>query len=583
VESWGAAGCTNETGEPGRAMLASSAGFASVSPAPFIPAPMSEVARMLPINRPASIWDRGQIIFSTLEGRPYPVEFGSDKQNYWATIGFAPTGSGKSFTLNVLNSGLLLAPGATEIPPITLVDVGHSGALVMNWFKSILPDHLKEQVLSFTIRNTEEFTVNPFDTQHGFDVPLPDDIDFLSAVLGTMAPGCGSESGKFFAKVIEAAFERYSRTSPDSRRWQNAYDKKVAARLDRMGFKVTENTRVWTVVDALFEAGYIDDSISAQRFAMPVMADLNKVANSASVSNVYDSAKHNGERIIDIFIRNITASLTTYTLLCGFTKFNLGAARAVAIDLQEVVGSTSSEEGRRRSGIMFLLARRIGARNYFLKWEMIAKQCHPLYAKYQEARVSRLSETIKFLQYDESHYFSGIEAVVNLVRSDLRTGRKFQLVTAMFSQQMEDFDKSVLDNSYIVFIMGMGDSSPAMVRDTFGLSEDEMQAIAANCVRPGTMFARFKTKSGTLSQVVKLNVSGYEQWAFTTQGRDPSLRSALCKLMPVNEALSLLADNFPSGSADMYFRQLLSRKVGLLDDDISLSEIGAQELLTKRI
>jgi len=38
IESWGAAKCTNETGEPAKAMLASAAGFSAVSPAPFLPA-----------------------------------------------------------------------------------------------------------------------------------------------------------------------------------------------------------------------------------------------------------------------------------------------------------------------------------------------------------------------------------------------------------------------------------------------------------------------------------------------------------------------------------------------------------------
>lgn len=581
VESWGAAGCTNETGEPGRAMMASSAAFSAVSPAPFLPAPIAEVARMVPFSRPASIWDRGQIIFSTLEGRPYPVEFGSGLQNYWATIGFAPTGSGKSFTLNVLNSGLLLAPGATEVPPITLVDVGHSGALVMEWFKSILPDRLKEQVLAVTLRNTDEYVVNPFDTQHGFDEPMTTDVDFLVAVLGTMSPGCGPEAAKFFERVVRAAYVRYARISPDSRRWQNAYDEKVAIALMNINYVVTDKTRVWQVVDALFEAGYLDESISAQRFAMPTLADLPKVAADASVANVYGNAAHNGERIIDIFTRNIVASLDTYKLLSNFTKFNLGAARAVSIDLQEVVGSMTSEEGRRRSGIMFLLARRIGARNYFLKWDEMSRECPPAYAKYHETRVAKLWETIKFLQYDECHYFSGIEAVVGLVRSDLRTGRKFNLVSAMFSQQLEDFDATVLDNSYIVFVMGMGDASPMKVKDAFALSDDEMQSISSHCIRPGTMFARFRTRFGTLSQIVRLNVSGYEQWAFTTQGKDPALRAALSKYLPRNEAIGLLTDLFPSGTAEPFFRRMLAERAGLRDDDSSLAEMAAKELLIR--
>ena len=591
VESWGAARCTNETGSPAQAMLASAAGFASVSPAPFLPAPMEDVARMLPIGRPASIWGAGQMLLTTVEGRPYPIQFGSGLQAYWSTIGFAPTGSGKSFTLNVLNSGLLLAPGAKEVPYITLVDVGKSGALVMNWFKSVLPKALQPQVQAFTLRNDARYSINPFDTQHGFDQPLPEDIDFLVAVLGTLVPGCGPEADKFFERIIRAAYEKYERRSTECRRWQEGLDPELSALLRellpeirrRSGFEhfvLDEHTTVWEVVDAFFAVGRIDESISAQRYAMPTMQDLAQIAQQPKVSNLYGTAQYNGEPIIDIFVRNITAALSSYEILTGFTRFNLGAARAVAIDLQEVVGTMTSEEGRRRSGLMFLLARRIGARHYFLKWDDVAKYCPPRYESYQRKRIDRLWETLKFLQYDECHYFSGIQSVVRLVESDLRTGRKFNLVSAMFSQLLDDFSPSLIENTYNFFIMGLGDTSPQRVQEVFALSDDEMGAIQRYCVRPGVLFARFKTRMGVLSQVLCLHASAYEKWCFTTQGRDQTLRNALVERMGgVAEAIAFLVDRFPEGTAEGWLTSLALETAESGVEDDALAQIAANRLL----
>lgn len=586
IEGWGSAGCSNEIGEPSRAVLASAAGFSSMAPAPYLPAPLRNITEMLPFSRPASVWDRGQIIFTTNEGRPYPVEFGSNQQQYWGTIGFAPTGSGKSFMLNVLNSGLLLAPGAREVPPITLVDVGKSGALVMKWMRSILPENLRDQVLEFSLRNDVDYAVNPHDTQHGFELPLPDDIDFLTAVYGTLAPGCGPEADKFFALIIRLAYEKFGRLSPDSKIWQPSLNLDVQKALDRINFVVTDRTRVWAVVDALYRAGNIDQSISAQRYAMPTMQDITKVASSDTAKNLYGGvpAANAREDIITVFTRNISASLDSYAILSGYTQLNIGAARAVAIDLQEVVSSATTEEGRRRSGLMFLLARRIGARNYFLKWDMIEKLCPPEYRDYQEKRVNRLWETVKFLQYDESHYFSGIESVTRLVQNDLRTGRKFFLITAMFSQLLHDFSKDVVENMYNVFILSLGDTSPDEVQETFGLSNDEMGAISRYCIRPGRLFARFRTNSGMLSQILNLNASAYEQFAFTTQGRDQSLRNELSKLIPYNEALTLLAKRFPSGTAEAYFRQQIIKKGASADDsDEALATVAARQLLQESV
>jgi len=264
------------------------------------------------------------------------------------------------------------------------VDVGRSGALVMNWFRSILPPHLRDQVRAFALKNDHRQSINPFDTQHGLDRPTNDDSLFLVAVLGTLAPGCGPESGKFYERIINVAYDKFSRQSEESKRWQDGIDRDVSkvlhASLDNIrskpgfeGFVLDEHTRVWDVVDALFAVGEIEASVSAQRFAMPTLQDLPKIAQDPRVVNVYGGATHNGERIVDIFVRNITSALDSYQILSGYTRFNIGAARAVAIDLQEVVGSMASEEGRRRSGLMFLLARRIGARNYFLHWDDVAR------------------------------------------------------------------------------------------------------------------------------------------------------------------------------------------------------------------
>ena len=93
----------------------------------------------------------------------------------------------------------------------------------------------------------------------------------------------------------------------------------MTAALAKIGFEISDKTRVWSVVDALFDAGYISESVSAQRFAMPTLQDIPKVAADAKISNVFDDAKHRGERIISIFTRNIVASLDSYAILTGYT------------------------------------------------------------------------------------------------------------------------------------------------------------------------------------------------------------------------------------------------------------------------
>lgn len=592
IEAWGSTVCTNETGEPGLAAISTAAGFGrGAGVAPYLPAPIEEITRMSPVVRAASIWKTGQLIASTLEGRPYPIGIGTSLQTSWATVGFAPTGSGKSFFMNLLNSGLLMAPGAQDIPYITIVDVGPSSKLIMDLYRSMLPPNKREQVVSIRIKNSPEFAVNPFDTFLGFDQCTEQDRDFITAVLGTIAPGLGEESDKFFVKLITAAYERFARSSADAKAWQNAMDPEVGELYERLGNPIVEGrTRVWDVVDALFSAGHVQLAERAQRYAMPILKDLSKVAQQPDVTLMYGTAlAANGvEKLIDVFLRNLSvASTGAYTLLSSYTQANLGTARAISIDLEEVVSSGASEEGRRRSALMFLFARRLGARNFFARWEEVSALCPDLYRRYQKDRVEKLWEQMKFLEYDEVHYASGADAFQRLLAQDLRVGRKFNMVTMMMSQLVQDFPDAIMANSTNFYIFGMGDGSMAdEVKKSFKLTDAEMQAISVHCRRPGTLFARFVTTEGVLAQVLKTTASPLDKWAFTTNAADAPVRAALARKLGGTEesywkALALLAKMLPAGSAKPMIAALMAEKGEFDIDDSSVSNDVATRLIAR--
>ena len=582
IESWGSTVCTNETGEPAMTAIATAAGFARGGVASYLPSPVEEITRMSPVVRAASIWKTGQLIASTLEGRPYPIALGSNLQTSWATVGFAPTGSGKSFFMNLLNSGLLMAPGAQDVPYVTIVDVGPSSKLIMDLYRSMLPASKRDQVVSIRIKNSPEYTVNPFDTFPGLDQCTEQDRDFITAVLGTIAPGLGAESDKFFQKLIAAAYEKFSRASADAKPWQNAMDPEVGALYQRLGHEVIEGrTRVWDVVDTLFKEGHTVMAERAQRYAMPILKDLSKVAQQADITLMYGNAlAANGvEKLIDVFLRNLSAASTgTYTLLSSYTQANLGSARAISIDLEEVVGSTTSEEGRRRSALMFLFARRLGARNYFARWDEVAPLCPDLYRKYLKDRVEKMWEQMKYLEYDEIHYASGAESFQMLLQQDLRVGRKFNLVTMMMSQLVSDFPEAIMANATNFYVFGMGDGSMAsQVQAAFKLSDAEMQAINTHCRRPGTLFARFATTEGVLAQVLKTTASPLDKWAFTTNAADAPVRAALALRLGGTDdsywqALTLLAKMLPSGTAKPMIAAIMAEKgeFDVTDDSVSM-------------
>ncbi len=94
-------------------------------------------------------------------------------QSAWIDIGVAPMGQGKSVFLNALNFAFVFQPGLTELPYLSIIDIGLSSSGLINLVKSCLPDDLKYLAVYKRLKNTREFAVNPFDTPLGVYKPLP--------------------------------------------------------------------------------------------------------------------------------------------------------------------------------------------------------------------------------------------------------------------------------------------------------------------------------------------------------------------------------------------------------------------------
>lgn len=585
VQSWGGSTASNESGAPGVLHVATAPGLARYNVAPILPGPLSAFARMMPVFNPGSPWDTGQLILRTPGGRLYPIAFGTEAQTFWGTIIFAPPGKGKSFLLNSLNMGLAFSPGQTDLPYITVVDVGLSSKNVVNTLRSILPDSKKHQAVSIRLRNDQSYSINPFDTQLGADRPTERERDFQVAIVTALSPNLGEEAGRFIGAVIDAAYSKNARTSIAARKWQRAFDLNLSKIMEEQGIEINENLRVWDVVDRLFDAGFIHEATIAQRYAVPTLDSLIAAARTDEVQNNFRTAPTpSREMITDVFTRSITTATREYALLSTTTKFDIGDARVVAIDLEEIVSTTDSEEGRRRSAIMIMFARQMGAKNYFLKWDEVEPLLPSRYKTYQKNRVARIFETLKFLEYDEFHVAKGIKEVQGLAESDFRVGRKYNVVTLLSSQLIEDFSKGMIECATNIFILGTGTTQAAMkLKEIFSLSDTEISAITSECLGPGPkgapLFGIFKTTQGDVTQILYNSASPMEKWAFSSSAIDVQVRNNVAELRGGNEweALELLVREFPNGSARSELEQL---KLNMTEESVA-DEAGVAMTIAK--
>jgi len=556
VQGWGSSVVSNETGAPAITVMSGAPGFAKRSYAPYMPGPISSFTRMMPFTRPTSVWPKGAMMLRTKEGKPFLYELGTPLQLFWGMVIFAPTGGGKSFLMNTINRSILFGAGVTELPYIVLIDVGMSGTGVINLAKAYLPKELADQCISIRIRNSREYCINPFDTMLGCEEPTPNEKDFMVAVLAAVCANLGDEGDKFLSMVIDAAFLRYGRGRPDAKRYQRTMEPEIARAVDELGIEVDAKTSFWEIEDALFDRGEIALASKAHRYVVPVLSDLIEVAREPGIANIWSTAKTpSGESIIEVFSRSMISAAGDYELISRETQYDIGNARIVMVDLEEVVGSSKSEEGRKRSALMYLFARQLGAKNFFVKWDEVRSVVPKKYMDFHQRRVNSLFESLKVLEYDEAHNAAGVPALQRLIQKDLREGRKYKTVTIMASQMIDDFPKVAVENSYTYFILGSGSTEavrgPGGLGDRFGLSETEMNCIERDLTGPTSegapLFAMFKTTRGVISQLLYNTVSSIEAWAYTTTVDDVRVRDIIYKRIGVRQTLEFLAEKHPRG------------------------------------
>jgi len=584
LQGWGNCEVTEMTGDPFGATVSTMLGISGMSEAAPATAPLSDVVYMLPLTRPASPWKQGAILFRSPDGKPWPYQPGSSRQTTWIDILYARPGSGKSVLSNAINLALALSPGLKQLPRIAIIDIGPSSSGLISLLKEALPLEKRHYVSSYRLRMTPDYSINPFDTQLGARYPTPQERSFLVNFLTLLATPLGEQ--KAYDGIPDMAGmlvdELYKTLADDGNPYTYAPGLEVLVDeiLDEIGFVKDQHTTWWEVTDALFLAGFTHEAMLAQRYAMPLLADAASICRNRAVEDLYGNIKvPTGESLIDAFARMISSAVREYPILSRVTRFDIGESKIVALDLDEVA-KTGGEAADRQTAVMYMLARYILAKDYYLTEENV-EDMQPQYRDYHKTRITDLRDSPKRLVYDEFHRTSHAKAVRDQVLVDMREGRKWKVQVALISQSLEDFDSVMVEFATSIYIM---DAGPAQaVRKTaevFGLSETAKTVLTNRVHGPreggSTFLAQFATKEGPNTQLLTCTIGPIELWAFSTTAEDAKLRNELYRRLGPVEARRVLARKFPSGSATKVIETRLSKiheEQGLIVEMDSLSVV----------
>lgn len=597
VKRWGNSGVDNISGDPLATTLSVIPGATTASTAPVASGPMRDVLSMMPFSRQASPWDVGTVLLRTPSGKPWLYQPGSPKQTTWITLLTGTPGSGKSVAMNAINFAAVLTPSVGSdnpvLPRISIIDIGPSSSGLISLIQESLPADRRHEVVFQKLRMDKSYAINVFDTQLGMRRPMSTERTFLINFMTLICSDGGTPPSNAVRGLITASIDRAYEDFMDdrnARRYTRGDIFQVDKALEEIGFEDHHSTIWWEVVDALMAAGRLYEAELAQRMAVPTIQDLVTASNADQIVALYGNAvdSETSQSILSSFRRMISEVVRDYPILSGITKYSIGNARVISMDLKDVTARGTGPAAKKQTAIMYMLARQVMARDFFLdedeiKAMLTAGDIPEIYREYHIERARMNIQIPKIICMDEFHRCGNIESVTDQVLLDAREGRKFNIDIKIASQLINDFPPSMIAvaSSIIVCNAGSEDSINYM-DEMLSLTSNERRILRYNLTGPSSrgapMWVFMRTKEGQIRQDLFLTLGPAELWAFSTTAEDVALRTMLYEKIGPKMARKVLAMRFPGGSAQS---EIAARMARLEERGERLDETGQGNILSE--
>lgn len=574
VESWGYCQVSEFSGDPLDCVMSSAMGIHCAGTAPSGIAPLIEIMKLLPWQRPCSPFVQGgAMLFRTPDGKVWPYQTGTNLTTTWFDLIFAQPGAGKSVLLNTLNLGTCLSPGLSKLPYVAVIDIGPSSSGLVSLIREALPLNRQHEAAYYRLQMSHQYAVNPFDTQLGCRTPLPDERSYLIELMTLLCTPPGYEKPydgmqQLAGLVVDEMFrwrdDRAANAEP--RPYLPRLEAEVDEALHRFNVHLPTDPYWWDIVDKMFDLGQYHIANLAQRHAVPTLSDSITASRRPQIRSLLEetSVGFSPETVISAFERMITSAIREFPILSSVTQFDIADAKLCSLDLMDVCPQ-GDESADRQTGIMYMLARHALVRSWWMGKESV--QFAPeRYQEYHEMRLQEVSESPKRLCYDEFHRTSKSHSVRAQIIRDVREGRKRGVQIVLASQLLDDFSKDMVDLATGVWVLGTAISDKAVddVQERFGLSQTARRVIRYKLTGPKSIGAPclfvLGSTDGRYEQHLYNTMGPIELWALSTSSEDVAIRNRLYNRLGAGRARLILAAAYPGGSArDEIRRRVLSR------------------------
>ena len=596
VESWGYAQVSEVSGDPLDCIMSSAMGIHCAGTAPTAIAPMKNIMKLLPWQRPSSPFDEGSLLLRTPDGKVWPYQTGTNMTTTWFDLIFAQPGAGKSVLMNTLNLSTCLGAGLQELPYVAVIDIGPSSSGLISMIREALPLSRQHEAAYFRLQMSHQYAINPFDTQLGCRAPLPEERSYLVELMTLLCTPPGYDKPydgmqQLCGMVVDEMYRwrNDSEANAEPRPYLPRLEPDIDEAIQKFNIHLPADPYWWDVVDKLYEKGEYHFATLAQRHASPTLNDSITASRRPQIRSLLEETAvgFSTESVINAFERMITSSIREYPILSSVTQFDIADTRVCSIDLMDVAPQ-GDESADRQTSIMYMLARHALVRSWWMGKESLIN-IPEAYRPYHEMRIQRVSESPKRLCYDEFHRTSSSFSVRAQVIRDVREGRKRGVQIILASQLLEDFDDDMVDLATGIWVCGTAISDQAVdeIKDRFGLSATARDVIRNKLTGPKSIGAPvlfvLATTDGRYEQHLYNTLGPIELWALSTSVEDVAIRNRLYEKLGASRARQILAMLYPGGSARSEIRRRVLTKAESGDNRKAMISAVIEEIVNELV
>ncbi len=573
IESWGYCQASEFSGDPLDCVMSSAMGIHCGGTAVTGIAPMREIVKLLPWQRPSSPFEQGAMLFRTPDGKIWPYQTGTNLTTTWFDLIFAQPGAGKSVLLNTLNFGTCISPGLSKLPYVAVIDIGPSSSGLISMIREALPLNRQHEAAYYRLQMAHQYAINPFDTQLGCRYPLPDERSYLVELMTLLTTPPGYDKPydgmqQLAGLVVDEMFRWRDdkQASAEARPYLPRLEPAVDEAIQKHNIHLPSDPFWWDVVDKMFELEEYHIANLAQRHAVPTLNDSITASRRPQIRSLLEqtSVGFSPESVINAFERMVTSAIREYPILSSVTQFDIADARVCSLDLMDVAPQ-GDESADRQTSIMYMLARHALVRSWWMSKDTLPN-IPEKFRPYHELRLQGLAESPKRLCYDEFHRTSKSFSVRAQIIRDVREGRKRGVQIVLTSQLLDDFGQEMVDLATGVWVLGAAISDKAVdnIRDRFGLSNTARDVIRHKLTGPKSTGAPcllvLGTTEGRYEQHIYNTLGPIELWALSTSAEDVSIRNRLYDRLGASRARQMLSSQYPGGSARNEIRRRVLAK-----------------------